>query len=113
MRRPATALICLALSASGKAAEPKCSSYFGPIVPDAMTARTIAVAVIRAHQRPEKRMQYELKIGRDPNGNWSAFQGLRPARDRRGNIVVTEGGGGFSMTIDRCAGTVSDLILQK
>ena len=91
----------------------RCRSYFGPVVPDAGTARKIALAVIEAHQRPELIKTYRLDVAQDSDGNWIVDQGIPPQLSKSGRIILTEGGGGLAMTIDRCTAQVSQFYLQK
>ena len=88
----------------------KCPPFFGPMVPDTTTARAIAMAIIRSHQRPEQTRTYILRVARNVDGDWEAFQDLPSTSLSKGN---TKGGGGFQMVIDRCDGRVSEVSLQE
>jgi hypothetical protein len=90
----------------------KCPSVLGAAVPDAATARTIATAIIRARQSPEVMKRYTLHVDVERYGNWRVWQGI-PERYDAKSIIITNGGGGIAMTINRCTAAVSDFYFQK
>lgn len=107
MKGLAACILLLSLPAVARAAEPPCDSPLGPAVPDAETARKIAMAVIAARPATPATPEYRLVVEADQGapGNWRAYQAL-PAG---GSL----GGGGLSMRIERCTGRVSDLYHQR
>lgn len=107
------AAILLTLPVCASAAERGCSLALGPAVPDAATARAIAIAVIAARQKPEVSKRYDLKVERDSPEGWIAYQAIPPERQPNGDIVLTAGGGGIEMHINRCSGAISELYYQK
>jgi hypothetical protein len=106
-------VVTLLASLSVGVAADQCRTSIGAIVPDANTARQIAVAVIAAHQKPENSEKFELEVEPDGDSSWSAYQYIPPATGRNGEIIVTEGGGGLSMKIDRCTGAISQVYYQR
>jgi len=117
LRRGALWLVALAALAASPchASTPgaRCHSPFGALVPDEATARKIAVAIIGAHQSRTQARTYLLKVGRDEDGNWLAYQAIPDQRSKTGRMVVTEGGGGFEMIIDQCTAQVSQFYRAK
>lgn len=107
------AAILLTLPVRASAADRRCSLALGPAVPDATTARAIATAVIAARQKPEVSKRYNLKVGRDGSEGWIAYQATPPERQPNGDIVLTAGGGGIEMHVNRCSGAISELYYQK
>ena len=98
----------------------RCSG--APRVPTAEVARGIAEEVIeKRHVRipetvvPKSQIpadRYILTVEADEHDprKWRASQGLPPTPPTTdGTIVVTAGGGGMTMVIDRCTGEVSDI----
>jgi hypothetical protein len=107
------AVISLTLPFDASAAERECGLALGPAVPDATTARAIASAVIAARQKPQVSMRYNLKIERDGSKGWIAYQAKPPERQPDGDTVLTAGGGGIEMHVNRCSGEISKLYYQK
>jgi len=106
-------VVALLASFSVRAAADQCQTSIGAIVPDANTARQIAVAVIAAHQKRENSEKFELEVEPDGDSSWLAYQYIPPVKGRNGEIIVTDGGGGLSMKIDRCTGAISQVYYQK
>lgn len=76
-------------------------------MPNAETARNIAAAIIAARQSPGETRKYQLLVepdGHNP-GLWLAWQA------RSGEPAL--GGGGISMRINRCTGSISNLHHQR
>jgi len=91
----------------------KCDIGVGELVPSAQVARELAEAIIRNRQTPEQRSRYVLHIEQDGNG-WIAFQALPDrAATASGDTVITAGGGGLGMRIDRCNGAISEIHYQR
>ncbi len=103
----------LTASACASAVYGECGSAISAAVPDATTARLIALAVIAAHQKPNFSARYVLKVGPDGTKGWIAFQEIPPVAKLNGDMLVTPGGGGIGMHIDRCSGAISQLHYQK
>jgi hypothetical protein len=57
----------------------------------------------------------ELKVEQDPSdpGEWIAYQLAAPVVSDGQFITVTSGGGGLSMRINKCNGTVTDIHWQR
>jgi len=106
-------VVALLITFSVRAAADQCQTSIGAVVPDANTARQIAVAVIAAHQKRASSDQFMLKVEPDGDSSWSAYQYIPPVTGRNGEIIVTNGGGGLSMKIDRCTGAISELYYQR
>jgi len=108
------AIVPLLLGQGMAASEaPSCAAVLGEAVPRAEVARKIAEAVIGARQRPEVRMRYNLRVETEP-GVWLAYQSLRSSVQRVHNgFIVTYGGGGIAMRIDRCTGEISEMHYQR
>jgi hypothetical protein len=50
----------------------------------------------------------------DETGNgWVAYQRMPMKRATNGNLIVSAGGGGIGMHIDRCSGAISDVYYQR
>ena len=111
VRLLAAALLIVPICAN--AADRKCDTAVGAAVPNAATARAIALAVIHAHQKAEVSKRYVLTVGPDGSTGWIAFQSIPPVRKPNGGFILTEGGGGLGMHIDRCSGAISELYYQK
>jgi hypothetical protein len=107
------AAILLAVPVCANAAGRECGSAIGAAVPDVTTARAIALAVIAAHQKLEVSKRYNLKVERDGSAGWIAFQTIPPVAKPNGDTIVTAGGGGIEMHMDRCSGAISELYYQK
>lgn len=109
------ALLPLLLALGAAPVPPPCQLIF-PVVPDEAAARRIAESVIAVRGSPRDR-RYVLKVmpDRDDAGQWLAFQSLPEPRQPRNprRIVVSTGGGGLGMRIDRCTGTISRLSYQR
>lgn len=96
-----------------QAARRQCGSVIGAAVPDAETARAIAVAVIAAHQKPDMSRNYVPEIEPDGTKGWIVFQGIRPVLHANGDLVLNHGGGGLGFRIARCTGAISDAFYQR
>jgi hypothetical protein len=82
-------------------------------VPDASMARSIALAVIAAHQKPDVSQKYVLEVEPDGTKSWIVSQDIPPVAQKNGDLLVTAGGGGISMHIDRCSGAISKAYYQR
>jgi hypothetical protein len=106
--------LLIAIATAQPAPPPRSCALIYPIVPDERAARRIAEAVIAADPHPE-RGNYELRVRMDEDnpGQWIAYQHLPEPRLRRplrpGEVIVTSGGGGVEMRIDRCTGAITRL----
>jgi hypothetical protein len=107
----AAALLIVPICAN--AADRECSSAIGAAVPDAATARAIAAAVMSAHQKAEISKRYLLEVEPDGETGWIAFQGIPAVSKPNGDTIVTMGGGGLGMHIDRCSGAISEFHYQR
>lgn len=116
MNRLLLASLLLLCTDSVAAAELDCPRALGPVVPNAKTAKAIAVAVIAARQSTDHAKKYRLYVESDEErpGGWIVFQSLPFARSGDPNYInVITGGGGITMRIDRCSGEVSDMYYQR
>lgn len=107
------AAILVMIPACASAAGRECDLALGSAVPDAATARAIATAVIAAHQKPETSTRYNLHVEADGSAGWIAYQATPPERQPNGDTVLTAGGGGIEMHINRCSGAISRLYYEK
>ena len=103
----------LTVSLCANAPDRKCSAGMGAAVPNAETARAIAMAVIRAYQKAEISKRYVLTVEPSGGSGWTVFQRFPPVKKWYGDIDYTKGGGGLEMHIDRCSGAISELYYQK
>jgi hypothetical protein len=78
-----------------------------PVVPTAEVARGIFTAVAKPLQSEKVASQYILYIS-DAGTAWAVMQGLP---DRPG--MITMGGGGLTMRIDKCTGAISEMHYQR
>jgi hypothetical protein len=110
---PFTLLLALAAAAQPAPAARACALIW-PVAPDERAARRLAEAVIAADPHREGR-NYGLRVRADEDnpGQWIAYQHLAEPRLRRphrpGEVIVSAGGGGLEMRIDRCTGAISRL----
>lgn len=107
--------LVLLLNASQLAPGQVCLLPLGEAVPDASTARRIAEAIITSRMPSSRTRRYQLVVEPDEEvaGAWLAHQSMpRPQQTRR-SITVAMGGGGLTMRIDRCTGTISNLYYQR
>lgn len=79
-----------------------------PVALDQDSARRIAEREIAARPRPG-RFVLHVEVDRDVT-RWRAWQSVAP---RPGERRTMRGGGGISMTIDRCTGAVGNLHYQR
>ena len=99
----------LSIPACASATGRDCSSPIGAAVPNGITARAIALAVIAAHQKPDVSKTFVLEVEADGTDGWIASQDIPPIAGKNGDVLITNGGGGLKMHIDRCSGTVSQV----
>jgi hypothetical protein len=85
----------------------------GAAVPDASTARAMALAVITSRQKPDVSKRYVLEVEPDGSKGWIAFQYVSTVTQKNGDLLVSAGGGGLRMNIDRCSGAISELYHQR
>jgi len=78
-----------------------------PVVPTAEVARSIFAAVAKPLQSEQTAGGYVLTIA-DEGAAWAVFQALP---DRPG--MITMGGGGLTMRIDKCTGAISEMHYQR
>ncbi|WP_420382011.1 hypothetical protein [Novosphingobium sp.] len=102
-------VMLIALPVRASAANGECGSPIGAAVPNALTARAIALAVIAAHQKPGISKRYILEIERDGNQGWIAYQRMPPAWPWNSSF----GSGGLEMHINRCSGAISEVYYEK
>ena len=114
---PFSLLLALAAAAQPPP-QPHACSLIWPVVPDARAARRIAEAVIASDPHPNHRNYIQRVIPDDEDsGKWIAFQ-IQPERRLRrplqpGEVIVSAGGGGIEMRIDRCTGAISRLFYSR
>ena len=105
--------VLLAFAATAASQSPKCDVGIGELVPNSQVARELANVIIRSRQTARRRSRYSLHVEKDAAG-WVIFQSLAGSLPKaNGRTTVTAGGGGLSMRIDRCNGTISDVHYQR
>jgi hypothetical protein len=94
------------------AAPPRpCDIAVGELVPTAQVARPLAEVIIRGQASAARTADHVLRVDQRDQGNWLVSQSLPASAPRvePDAIVVTHGGGGLQMRIDRCNGAISDV----
>jgi hypothetical protein len=86
----------------------------GPYVP----SRDVAIAIYRAVAKaiaPDKVKEYPIIHVEDDGDRWTVSQTRREQdpRVKNGEVVVSTGGGGLSMSIDKCTGAVSQAAFSR
>ena len=80
-------------------------------------ARAAAMSVIETRESKETISKYDIKVESDSRdaGKWLVWQSLKESvvHPTGGGIMVTAGGGGLSMRIDKCTGRISDVFWQR
>jgi len=112
----AVSLSCLAVTPA-LADSPLCpkeAGVGGPYVP----SRRVAVAIFRAIAdaiAPNQVRTHPFILVDDEGDHWSVWRKHRaPARAAKANeVIVTAGGGGLGMSIDKCTGTVSAVAFSR
>jgi hypothetical protein len=94
---------------------PKPSGFFGgPFVPTERAAKAIYIAIAR-EIIPEKLREFPVVTAEDLGDHWIVSQThhYRPKKLPPNSVAVTTGGGQLVMSIDKCAGTVSEVYLAR
>ena len=109
------AAIALLMYSAAGAGEQRCRVGLGEMVPTAAVARDIAVAVMRGRRTSEESADYELVVEKygKRGKKWNVRQDKKDRVMPNGDVIITAGGGGISMLIDRCDGKISKVYLQR
>lgn len=86
----------------------------GPYVPSREAAIAIYRAVVKAIA-PQNVRQYPIIVVEDKGDHWGIGQTRRDQlpRVKNGEVVVTAGGGGLSMSVDKCTGAISEVAFSR
>jgi hypothetical protein len=86
----------------------------GPFVANKIVAEAIYRAVITSFA-PEKLRHYPIVDAEDEGDHWSVSQRASEPKQqlRKGDIIVSAGGGQLYMNIDKCTGAISGAAFNR